>query len=559
MRTFGQLTHHPHPQDPSWRVKSTPDIIMRVHRVFPRMLRPDSQHLVAKDTKEFCADLEWMLQRYPMDCPDLARLSGAAADYRASQQRLFDLISAPPAPSDFAMALPPRAYQAQATAIYLEQAFLLCGDVVGLGKTVVGIASLTDKRTLPALVVVKPHLAIQWREEIGKFIPTASVHIINRSQPYALPVADVYVISYNKLAGWWGDLCRFVRSVVFDEMQELRRMDSKKYQAAKSICENVPFRLGLSATPIHNYGGEIWALYNLLAPDALGSQSEFKREWCHYGDQVKDPDALGHYLRNQHLFIRRTRSEVGRELPPITRYVQEVPYDAEAYEKGVSTAAELARIILSGTFVERGQAARTFDLKLRQATAIAKAPAVADLVRMLVESGESVLLAGWHRAVYDVWAEALRDLNPSFFTGEETAKGKEDSRQAFIAGVSKVLIMSLRSGAGINGLQAVCSTVVFGEMDWTPAVHEQFIGRLARDGQGKPIQVYFPVIEVGSDPVMANVLGLKRAQSSGIVDLGEDIDAGRDFIETDPQRVKQLAEDFLASRPVKHVQTTLVA
>ena len=114
-------------------------------------------------TDEMSNDLEWMLQRYPMSCPAIDALTAAAASYRASQARLFALLAAPPAPSQFDMTLPPREYQALATGIYLEQKFLLVGDVVGLGKTVVAIASLTDKRTLPACGRVRPRMARRFR------------------------------------------------------------------------------------------------------------------------------------------------------------------------------------------------------------------------------------------------------------------------------------------------------------------------------------------------------------------------------------------------------------
>lgn len=552
MTTYGTLTYDA--QGRRWVIEATPDVIMRVHRIFPRMHRASPRMLQARVTPDLSADIEWLMVRYPLRCDPTVteRLTAMADAHRASQDRLFEMDRNPPRSTAFALALPLRDYQAHATSLYLEQGHLLIGDVVGLGKSACAIASFTDTRTLPALVVVKAHLPMQWRDEILKFIPAARVHIIKKGTPYELPPADVYVITYHKLSGWWGDLAKIVRSVVFDEMQELRLQGSQKYRAARDLIESVPFRLGLSATPIHNYGGEIWSIYNLLAPDALGTEQEFTREWCGYtyGGQstVINPDALGHYLRNQHLFVRRTRSEVGRELPAITRFVQEVPYDERAYEKAITSADELARVILSGTFLERGQAAREFDVKLRQATGIAKAPFVADLVRMLVESGEKVLLGGWHRAVYDVWRDRLGDLRPVFFTGEETAAQKEDSRQRFIKGDSNVLIMSNRSGAGINGLQDVCSCCVLGELDWTPAVHEQFIGRLARDGQESPVQVFIPVIPVGCDPTMATVLGLKRAQATGIVDLGANIEEGRDFTETDPQRIRQLAREFLQAR-----------
>ncbi|HMJ16609.1 MAG TPA: C-terminal helicase domain-containing protein, partial [Polyangiaceae bacterium] len=79
-----------------------------------------------------------------------------------------------------------------------------------------------------------------------------------------------------------------------------------------------------------------------------------------------------------------------------------------------------------------------------------------------------------------------------------------------------VLMMSLRAGAGLDGLQHCCSTVVFGELDWSPAVHEQATGRVFRDGQASPVLAYYLVSDEGSDPVLQTTLGLKRAQLDGV-------------------------------------------
>src|SRR5262249_34441507 len=35
-----------------------------------------------------------------------------------------------------------------------------------------------------------------------------------------------------------------------------------------------------SATPVHNYGGEIWHVIQPLDREALGTETEFRREWC---------------------------------------------------------------------------------------------------------------------------------------------------------------------------------------------------------------------------------------------------------------------------------------
>lgn len=548
--TVGTLTYRA--AEKVWVITTTPDVTMRIKRIFPRVQQPVATILRLTDTDEIANELEWVRARYPFDMvvDDTQRLTVKAQAYRDHQARLDKLLSAPADMPEFKLALPVRSYQQVAAALMLAQQYLMLADEVGLGKTASAIATMTDKKTLPALVVVQAHLPKQWVKEVRKFLPDLVCHIVKQRAEYPLPPAHVYIISYSKLDAWWGFLAMKVRTVIYDEIQELRRPESKKYEAAKHLREKVSYVMGLSATPIYNYGDEVWNVLSLLKVDPIGSRDEFLQEWCEYiGNdkwRVKDPDALGHYLRNQKIMLRRTRKDVGRELPPVIRYVQDAEFDEAIYNQGVSAADALARTILNGSFIERGQAAREFDLKLRQATGLAKAPYVAELVKMLVDSGERVLLGGWHLAVYDIWRDRLRELKPVFFTGQESESQKNAAKEAFLKGESKVLVMSLRSGAGTDGLQHACSCVVLGEMDWSPSVHEQFIGRVARDGQQSSVQVFIPVAPVGSDPTMASVLGLKESQSTGILDLGTK--AAPDFVETDPQRIRQLAINYLKSR-----------
>jgi superfamily II DNA or RNA helicase len=235
--------------------------------------------------------------------------------------------------------------------------------------------------------------------------------------------------------------------------------------------------------------------------------------------------------------------------------MQTVDADLRALEVVAPRATELAKLLLARGRVapaDRMRAAEELSWRLRQATGLAKAGFVAAFVRLLVESGEKVVLFGWHHEVYDVWREQLADLSPVFFTGAESTPQKDAARKAFVEGDAKVLVMSLRAGAGLDGLQNVARTVVFGELDWSPGVHEQCVGRIYRDGQGEPVVAYFLVAEVGSDPIVASVLGLKRNQSEGLRDpegaLVEDltVDAGH---------IRRLAEGYLAARG-EHVAAT---
>ena len=88
----------------------------------------------------------------------------------------------------------------------------------------------------------------------------------------------------------------------------------------------------------------------------------------------------------------------------------------------------------------------------------------------------------------------------------------------------------------------MCSVGVYGELDWSPGVHEQVEGRLHREGQIAPALFYYLHTNEGSDPVMLDVLGVKEGQSHGIRDLGAEMSVGR---EVDPERLRQLAERFV--------------
>ena len=191
------------------------------------------------------------------------------------------------------------------------------------------------------------------------------------------------------------------------------------------------------------------------------------------------------------------------------------------------------------------QAAEELSNIVRHATGVAKAPYVADFVRLLVESDEPVLLYGWHRDFYNIISAKLADLKPAMYTGTESAAQKEVEKNRFINGETKILMMSLRAGAGLDGLQFMCRTVVFGELDYSPAVHEQNIGRVHRDGQTDPVMAYFLLCDYGSDPVMLDILGEKKSQSDGIRDPNSDL---IEAAQASSHDIRKLAASFLKQR-----------
>jgi SNF2 family DNA or RNA helicase len=106
------------------------------------------------------------------------------------------------------------------------------------------------------------------------------------------------------------------------------------------------------------------------------------------------------------------------------------------------------------------------------------------------------------------------------------------------------MIISLRAGAGMDGLQEKCCITVHGELDWSPGVHEQNVGRVARDGQQRSVTAYFMISNHGCDPLMVEKLGIKKAQVQGIRD------DKKEFVEklqhADGGHIRKLAEMYLA-------------
>lgn len=564
MKTVGTATL----KGSTWEIDAQAHALIRLKRLFGRAAREHGK-VRLKNTEEVCRDLVWFCQRFPLEVTPRDVMEGRARAFDERAQSVEDLLSGKIDPRPFELAIPARTYQRVAADMAMRSGGLLIADEVGIGKTVTAICTLTDPATRPALVVTLAHLPRQWERELHRFAPDLKVHVVRKGTPYDVTrrrrtpkgqlslitpdFPDVLIMNYHKLAGWADALAPKIRSVIFDEVQELRRRESNKYKAAQHFARHAGLRIGLSATPIYNLGGEMWSVLDVLCPGSLGTWTEFIREWCggmsNQGKaKVQNPKAFGLALREQGLMIRRTRTDVGRELPELTKVIHHVEADTKALDDVADAAAELAKIILAqgGMGITKMRASEELDWRLRQATGISKAPYIAEFVRMLVDNGEKVVLYAWHREVHSLLRTRLASCSPVFYTGTESAAGKERSLHAFTQGDANVLIISLRSGAGLDGLQGYCRTIVFGELDWSPGIHEQCIGRVHRDGQGEPCVAYFLLSDTGSDPVVADALGLKKAQAEGVQDpngaLVEKLAAKTD--------VKKLAAAYLEQRGI---------
>ncbi len=527
-RTYGTLSYNKRRK--CWVVKGDPGVTELCKRLFPGTETSKRGEARFAAHRRIVGDLNWLMLRYPLlvkaaDMPRWEQALTEAREYviRREEARLMPVRVAPN-PTTFAGKLTP--FQEEGLGFLLRTERGLLADEMGLGKTVQALAMLSETGEYPALVIAPPHLMRNWQNEIERFVrkPDGSaltVHVIKGLKPYPLPQADIYLMHYLLLRGWKEALPDAqIPTVIFDEVQELRHAGTEKYSAASLLAEAASRVIGLSGTPIYNRGAEIWNVVNILDFHFLGDYESFTREWCYgYGNQiVAKPELLGEKLREEGMMLRRTKQEVLKDLPPKRRLVMAIDSDDAVYRKLMqpihqtilqfksSGEANASQRALWEMEIERGE---------RQATGIAKAPYVAQFVRALLDSDEKVLLFAHHHEVMDIYKKELHSFSPAFITGRETPAMKDRAVERFMTGKTNLCCISLRAAAGLNLQRATC--VVFGELDWSPAVHSQAEDRAHRMGQTDSILCYYLVSSEGSDQDMQDALGLKVSQFVGLM------------------------------------------
>ncbi len=506
-----------------WTIKGDPAVTELAKRLFPGS---DAKRGEARFTahRRIIGDVNWLMLRYPLQVAERDRerwrqALNQARDYYREREKAKILTLAPqPSPAVFHGELRP--FQQQGLNWLLLTPRALLADEMGLGKTVQALACAAMEGIFPLLIVPPPHLARNWLAETKRFLRIEGreprVHIIKGLTPYPLPEADVYILHYLLLRGWKKALPDMnFHTVIFDEVQELRRTGTEKYSAASLLSESCQRVIGLSGTPIYNYGSEIWNVINILDYHFLGDWETFTREWCSgYGNRiVSKPELLGDHLRREGLMLRRTKQEVLPELPEKRRLVQEIDADdalyvhlmAPVWEKLYRWRQDQALSASARALLED-----QISQEARQATGLAKAPYVCQFVKALVNAGEKVLLFAHHHAVMDIYKKELKQERPVFITGRESAAQKEDAVDRFMLGKTDLCVISLRAASGLNLQRATC--VVFGELDWSPAVHSQAEDRAHRIGQKDSLLCYYLVSPGGSDQDMQEALGLKVSQ-----------------------------------------------
>jgi SWI/SNF-related matrix-associated actin-dependent regulator of chromatin subfamily A-like protein 1 len=419
-------------------------------------------------------------------------------------------------------------FQRAGVSYLLAQRRAFLADEQGLGKTIEALATLEADRAYPTVVVCPASLKLNWLREIRRWLPHRSARALvgtgRGSDPRGR--AEVTVVNYDIVASRLAELCALSpRALVLDESHYCKNAKAKRTKAVHQLATSVPREglvLALTGTPVMNHPKELISQLRILGRlGEFGSGMRFARDFHGPGAHQR----LHWHLRAR-CFARRLKRDVLPQLPPKTRavvpveldnepeyrlaerdlvaWLQSQPLDLDELDSKVAAALRAERLV------------RLNALKLLAARG--KLHAALAWIHDFCTSGERLVVFAHHReiqrAVLERFPGALHIL------GEDGHAARDASWRAFQApdgDGNQLLVCSIEvAGQGVTLTRS--SNVVFLELDWTPAKHEQAEDRCHRIGQQDAVNATYLLAAGTIDETIAALLERKRVVIGAVTD-----------------------------------------
>jgi len=419
-------------------------------------------------------------------------------------------------------------------------------DDMGLGKTVQTLAHLMIEKAAgrldrPSLIVCPTSLIPNWTAEARRFAPELSVlalHGSGRKAGFAaIPKHDLVLSTYPLLTRDHEVLlAQDWHAVILDEAQSIKNPNAETTRQALRLKARQ--RLCLSGTPLQNHLGELWSLFDFLAPGFLGGQKSFKTRYRtpieKHGD-IERQDLLTRRIRP--FMLRRTKEEVITELPPKTEIIE--PVEMETNQRAIYEAIRLSmHAKVQAAIAQKGLARSGIIildalLKMRQACCdprllklktVAKAKAgsakldrLMDMLGIMFAEGRRVLLFSQFTEMLALIQSRLEDDSVPFVKLTGDTKDRATPVKRFQSGDVPLFLISLKAG-GVGLNLTAADTVIHYDPWWNPAVEDQATDRAHRIGQTKKVFVHRLVTLGTIEEKMEVLKEKKRAIVASVMD-----------------------------------------
>ena len=422
---------------------------------------------------------------------------------------------------------------------------LVAGDP-GVGKTLItcmALERLAD--ALPAVVVCPAHLKWHWEAEAKKHIGLRS-EILEGTTPSQRRMhvhAPITIVNYDILGRrrgehngeGWLDYLRTLKpqTVILDESHFLASRVSLRSKACRNLCQDVPYVLALTGTPIVNRPAELWTTLNILRPDLYPSWWKFGHRFCApyrspWGWKFEGASHLDelHDQLESEVMVRIRRGDVLAQIPRKRRILVPLPLaDRHHYERAMTDFLGW----LADTQPDRVRKASKAEAMTKltyvlQLIARLKMPAVGEWLDSFLANGDDKInVFGIHvEIVRDNLYRRYRDLSV-IIDGKVGKKDRHLAVEQFVkSDRSRVLFGNIRAG-GTGWSATGVSKTAFVELEWAPGHHEQAEDRTTGLNRGKEDERSENYYLLGADTIETDLWDLlvKKSRTASAVLDGE--------------------------------------
>jgi superfamily II DNA or RNA helicase len=439
----------------------------------------------------------------------------------------------------------------------------LLADEVGLGKTLVSLGVIarlaaTGKVSdaAPAIVVAPASVALQWLDEARAALAAppsivvvqgdASTKMSRLTSPHSIYVLTWELLILPRYRQAVAALARRAAAVVLDESSRIKTPSAKVSRAAAELFRDIRVRVLLNATPLETRAEDLWSQFRVLDHRVLGPIRPFRDRYLitrptSYGEKVVGHKSLPELrVRTAHAVLRRTRAEVGHDLPveAVIRRVVFDPRQAAVYREAAAQFLAEGRsgAVAASRIAAVQRAAWSAMIGDRDAPS-AKFDALFALLADDLADDRAVVFSRLATIVHDAAARlsAATDRRVFTITGKDSPADRAYARRVFDGTPRAVIVATSAAERGLN-LQAA-PAVVHLDLPWTYAALRQRVGRVARIGQAAESVLSISVLgrvrpdRPALDDWIAGLLSRRKAESQDAVGPDSSDDLGRADVE----------------------------
>ena len=422
----------------------------------------------------------------------------------------------------------PDLYPYQQTAVEFARSTggrCIFGDDCGLGKTVEALAYITSLPSPDVLIVCPASVLYKWQRDAKTWAGREAELIVNSTAPLGTTRFDI--CSYAIMTRRWQELVGRYTTIVLDEFQAIKNFKAQRTRAAKKLTAYAHHILMLSGNPFLNWPIELFNALHILDPKAWPSVREYGNRYCGGLSErglwqgATNLDELRERLKPY--MIRRLKSEVLSELPPLTR--TQIPVDIPNRTEYNQVRAQVREAIAALDPNHKGYFVNALDKlnMLRKVVGAGKAEIAVQWVEEMMEqlgADAKIVLYAHHYEVVKYLADALIKYGVVTYTGKDDAKTRDYKVGMFRSpGGPRIMVITSAGGEGIDlyGERGVdVSRIVLVEREWTPSAEAQVEARLHRIGQTNAVDAYYLVARKTIDEKLAALVEQKRKTLSAV-------------------------------------------